>query len=164
MLHSGSRAPFHQNFMLGHNCIMGIMECKEQPFSYDYDRSIVLSDCRKPATPTGIAIFNYHPNHPQKQPPTVPTIGPLWNDISSKIGSKFCILGSSSLADTDCKGCFLSPTAIGRRRSHVFRCDMLDENVNPGSEEATEEENSKVGADDEEETEDVAALNTNREV
>ncbi|KAJ6987503.1 hypothetical protein NC653_020681 [Populus alba x Populus x berolinensis] len=53
--------------------------------------------------------------------------------------------------------------AIGRRRSHVFRCDLLNENVNPGSEEATGEENSRVGADDDEETEDVSALNTNRE-
>lgn len=42
--------------------------------------------------------------------------------------------------------------------------EALNSMANTNDAEATEEENSKVGADDEEETEDVAALNTNREV
>ncbi|KAG6763893.1 hypothetical protein POTOM_031340 [Populus tomentosa] len=180
-------------------------------------------------------------------PPTVPTIGPLWNDISSKIGSKFCILGSSSAFDqcpppdgkelanfdiysvakningtssnriyslwfNSTVGVVLqnantvtannSETHSGHLHRHDFwalGCDLLNENVNPGSEgkvevvmcfvepvtvrktgfelrflealnsmantndaEATGEENSRVDADDDEETEDVSALNTNR--
>ncbi|KAJ6357372.1 hypothetical protein OIU78_005263 [Salix suchowensis] len=40
---------------------------------------------RNPATPTGLAIFNYYPNHPQKQPPTAPATGPPWNDTASRL-------------------------------------------------------------------------------
>ncbi|KAF8404545.1 hypothetical protein HHK36_009432 [Tetracentron sinense] len=41
---------------------------------------------RKPETPTGLAIFNYYPNHPRKLPPTtsVPA-GPLWNDTDYRL-------------------------------------------------------------------------------
>lgn len=40
---------------------------------------------RKPATPTGLAIFNYYPNHPRKSPSTFPTLGPLWNHTEPRL-------------------------------------------------------------------------------
>ena len=40
---------------------------------------------RKPATPPGLAIFNYNPNHFQKLPPTTPPPGPAWNDTGARI-------------------------------------------------------------------------------
>ncbi|KAJ6901316.1 hypothetical protein NC651_019161 [Populus alba x Populus x berolinensis] len=156
-----------------------------------HDMTVVEANGSYEPGPCPLPLVPPDPNHPQKQPPTVPTIGPLWNDISSKIGSKFCILGSSSFHNQrllsarsryfyyqphqECYEADCASAAIGRRRSHVFRCDLLNENVNPGSEalnsmantndaEATGEENSRVGADDDEETEDVSDLNTNREV
>ncbi|KAF2293080.1 hypothetical protein GH714_036259 [Hevea brasiliensis] len=46
---------------------------------------------RKPATPDGLAIFNYYPNHFHKLPPTVPPPGPLWNDTDSRINQSLAI-------------------------------------------------------------------------
>ncbi|CAN1263172.1 L-ascorbate oxidase [Linum perenne] len=40
---------------------------------------------RKPATPKGLAIFNYYPNHPRRRPHTVPPAGPQWNDTVSRL-------------------------------------------------------------------------------
>ncbi|KAE8124514.1 hypothetical protein FH972_019392 [Carpinus fangiana] len=46
---------------------------------------------RKPSTPTGLAIFNYYPNHPRKHPPTPPTTGPLRNDTDSQLAQSRAI-------------------------------------------------------------------------
>lgn len=46
---------------------------------------------RKPATPTGLAIFNYYPNHPNRHPPTTPTTGPMWNDTVPRIAQSHAI-------------------------------------------------------------------------
>ncbi|KAI5574561.1 hypothetical protein BDE02_10G152600 [Populus trichocarpa] len=55
---------------------------------------------RKPATPTGLAIFNYYPNHPQKQPPTVPTTGPLWNDTTSRLAQSLAFKARQGFINT----------------------------------------------------------------
>ncbi|KAK1591661.1 hypothetical protein Q3G72_011361 [Acer saccharum] len=46
---------------------------------------------RKPATPPGLAIFNYNPNHFQKLPPTTPPPGPAWNDTGARINQSLAI-------------------------------------------------------------------------
>ncbi|KAG8640954.1 hypothetical protein MANES_13G089110v8 [Manihot esculenta] len=46
---------------------------------------------RRPATPDGLAIFNYYPNHFHKFPPTKPPPGPLWNDAESRINQSLTI-------------------------------------------------------------------------
>ncbi|KAK3211971.1 hypothetical protein Dsin_016677 [Dipteronia sinensis] len=46
---------------------------------------------RKPATPTGLAIFNYYPNHFHKLPPTTPPPGPAWNDTGARINQSLAI-------------------------------------------------------------------------
>ncbi|KAF3970734.1 hypothetical protein ACB098_11G026200 [Castanea mollissima] len=46
---------------------------------------------RKPSTPTGLGIFNYHPNHHYKYPTTEPTTGPFWNDTASKLAQSRAI-------------------------------------------------------------------------
>ncbi|KAJ7948985.1 L-ascorbate oxidase [Quillaja saponaria] len=46
---------------------------------------------RKPSTPNGLAILNYHPNHPEKLPPTIPPTGPLWSDTASRLAQSFAI-------------------------------------------------------------------------
>ncbi|KAF9594952.1 hypothetical protein IFM89_035522 [Coptis chinensis] len=46
---------------------------------------------RKPQTPTGLAIFNYYQNDPQKLPPTMPTTGPLWNDSDYRLAQSIAI-------------------------------------------------------------------------
>ncbi|KAF7129963.1 hypothetical protein RHSIM_Rhsim10G0157000 [Rhododendron simsii] len=40
---------------------------------------------RNSTTPNGLAIFNYYPNHPRRSPPTVPPIGPAWNDVAPRL-------------------------------------------------------------------------------
>ncbi|MQM14814.1 hypothetical protein Taro_047749 [Colocasia esculenta] len=40
---------------------------------------------RRPTTPTGLAVFNYYPNHPSRSPPTAPPTGPLWNDTDYRL-------------------------------------------------------------------------------
>lgn len=40
---------------------------------------------RPSTTPSGLAIFNYYPNHPKRNPPTNPPIGPLWDDVGSRL-------------------------------------------------------------------------------
>ncbi|KAJ4715670.1 L-ascorbate oxidase family protein [Melia azedarach] len=39
---------------------------------------------REPATPIGLAIFNYSPNPALENPPTTPPPGPFWNDTDSR--------------------------------------------------------------------------------
>ncbi|PIA33364.1 hypothetical protein AQUCO_04100052v1 [Aquilegia coerulea] len=46
---------------------------------------------RIPGTPTGLAIFNYYPNHPSRSPPTTPTTGPVWNDSDYRMAQSFAI-------------------------------------------------------------------------
>ncbi|CAA7401730.1 unnamed protein product [Spirodela intermedia] len=46
---------------------------------------------RKPDTPTGLAIFNYYPNHPRRRPPTAPPAGPLWNDTEYRLNQSLKI-------------------------------------------------------------------------
>ncbi|KAH7859601.1 hypothetical protein Vadar_003097 [Vaccinium darrowii] len=40
---------------------------------------------RNSTTPNGLAVFNYYPNHPRRSPPTVPPVGPAWNDVNSRL-------------------------------------------------------------------------------
>ncbi|GAB4848666.1 hypothetical protein Ancab_003377 [Ancistrocladus abbreviatus] len=54
---------------------------------------------RKPATPTGLAILNYYPNHPQKSPPTSPTTGPLWNDTAPRVAQSHAIKARKGFID-----------------------------------------------------------------
>lgn len=35
---------------------------------------------RKPNTPPGLGVFIYYPNHPRRSPPTIPPLGPFWDD------------------------------------------------------------------------------------
>ena len=46
---------------------------------------------RKPGTPTGLAVFNYYPNPPEQNPPTVPTTGPMWNDTAPRLAQSLAI-------------------------------------------------------------------------
>lgn len=46
---------------------------------------------RKPATPPGLAVLNYYPNHPKKSPPTNPPQGPAWNQTSPRINQSLSI-------------------------------------------------------------------------
>ncbi|KAJ0975101.1 hypothetical protein J5N97_017066 [Dioscorea zingiberensis] len=46
---------------------------------------------RQPKTPTGFAIFNYYPNHPKKNPPTVLPIGPHWNDTTGRLNQDMSV-------------------------------------------------------------------------
>ncbi|KAF5189673.1 L-ascorbate oxidase [Thalictrum thalictroides] len=46
---------------------------------------------RQPGTPTGLAIFNYYPNHPRRSPPTTPPTGPVWNDSDYRMAQSFAI-------------------------------------------------------------------------
>ncbi|KAI8536199.1 hypothetical protein RHMOL_Rhmol10G0237300 [Rhododendron molle] len=39
---------------------------------------------RNNTTPNGLAIFNYYPNHPRRSPPTVPPVGPAWDDVTPR--------------------------------------------------------------------------------
>ncbi|KAK2988646.1 hypothetical protein RJ640_008986 [Escallonia rubra] len=46
---------------------------------------------RNSTTPNGLAIFNYYPNHPRRNPPTVPPAGPLWNDLAPRVAQSNAI-------------------------------------------------------------------------
>ncbi|CAO2830687.1 unnamed protein product [Amaranthus hypochondriacus] len=46
---------------------------------------------RMPKTPTGLAIFNYNPNPPLQNPPTVPTKGPIWNNTAPRLAQSLAI-------------------------------------------------------------------------
>ncbi|XP_042495832.1 L-ascorbate oxidase-like [Macadamia integrifolia] len=46
---------------------------------------------RKPQTPTGLAIFNYYPNHPRRSPTTTPPTGSLWNDSDYLLAQSLAI-------------------------------------------------------------------------
>ncbi|KAL6959308.1 L-ascorbate oxidase [Sarracenia purpurea var. burkii] len=46
---------------------------------------------RNSTTPNGLAVFNYYPNHPKRQPPKTPPIGPAWNDVDSRIAQSLKI-------------------------------------------------------------------------
>ncbi|XP_075510360.1 L-ascorbate oxidase [Primulina tabacum] len=40
---------------------------------------------RNNTTPDGLAILNYYPNHPRRNPPSTPPVGPRWNDVSPRL-------------------------------------------------------------------------------
>lgn len=42
-------------------------------------------------TPNGLAIFNYYPNHPKRNPTTVPPPGPHWNDVASRVAQSVAV-------------------------------------------------------------------------
>ncbi|KAI4345214.1 hypothetical protein L6164_012356 [Bauhinia variegata] len=46
---------------------------------------------RNRTTPTGLAIFNYYPNHPRRSPPTSPPPAPAWDDVESRLKQSFAI-------------------------------------------------------------------------
>lgn len=60
--------------------------------------------------------------------------------------------------------CFVEPVTVRKTGFELRILEALNSMANTNDAEATGEENSRVGADDDEETEDVSALNTNREV
>ncbi|CAA2961857.1 L-ascorbate oxidase [Olea europaea subsp. europaea] len=46
---------------------------------------------RNSNTTNGLAIFNYYPNHPRRNPPTVPAPGPHWNDNEPRLTQSIAI-------------------------------------------------------------------------
>lgn len=42
-------------------------------------------------TTNGLAIFNYYPNHPRRNPPTMPPAGPRWNDTAPRLAQSLAI-------------------------------------------------------------------------
>lgn len=46
---------------------------------------------RKNTTQNGLAIFNYYPNHPRRNPPTIPPAGPHWDDVAPRIAQSVAI-------------------------------------------------------------------------
>ncbi|XP_047952361.1 L-ascorbate oxidase [Salvia hispanica] len=46
---------------------------------------------RNSSTPNGLAIFNYYPNHPRRDPPTVPPPGPHWDDVAPRLAQSYAI-------------------------------------------------------------------------
>ncbi|XP_010261207.1 PREDICTED: L-ascorbate oxidase [Nelumbo nucifera] len=46
---------------------------------------------RNRTTPTGLAIFNYYPNHPRRSPRTAPPTGPQWNDSDYRLAQSVAI-------------------------------------------------------------------------
>ncbi|CAI9280326.1 unnamed protein product [Lactuca saligna] len=46
---------------------------------------------RNNSVPTGLAIFNYYPNHPKRSPPTVPPSGPFWGAIEPRVNQSLAI-------------------------------------------------------------------------
>ncbi|KAH7861844.1 hypothetical protein Vadar_031657 [Vaccinium darrowii] len=40
---------------------------------------------RNRTTPNGLGILNYSPNNPSTSPPTVPPVGPAWNDVEPRL-------------------------------------------------------------------------------
>ncbi|XP_043708069.1 L-ascorbate oxidase [Telopea speciosissima] len=46
---------------------------------------------RQPQTATGLAIFNYYPNHPRRSPTTIPPTGPLWNNSDYRLAQSLAI-------------------------------------------------------------------------
>ncbi|KZV53747.1 ascorbate oxidase [Dorcoceras hygrometricum] len=46
---------------------------------------------RNSTTPDGLAIFNYYPNHPRRNPPGSPPLGPQWNDVRPRISQSLAI-------------------------------------------------------------------------
>lgn len=46
---------------------------------------------RDSTTPNGLGILNYYPNHPRRNPPTVPPPGPHWNDVAPRVAQSVAI-------------------------------------------------------------------------
>ncbi|KAL3818898.1 hypothetical protein ACJIZ3_004803 [Penstemon smallii] len=46
---------------------------------------------RNSSTPNGLAILNYYPNHPRRNPTASPPIGPIWNDIGPRLAQSLAI-------------------------------------------------------------------------
>ncbi|KAL0395621.1 UNVERIFIED_CONTAM: L-ascorbate oxidase [Sesamum calycinum] len=46
---------------------------------------------RNSTTPNGLAIFNYYPNHPRRNPPTPPPVGPRWDDVGPRLSQSLAI-------------------------------------------------------------------------
>lgn len=46
---------------------------------------------RNSSTPNGLAIFNYYPNHPRRNPPTIPPSGPRWDDVQPRLNQSRAI-------------------------------------------------------------------------
>ncbi|OVA06999.1 Multicopper oxidase [Macleaya cordata] len=66
-----------------------LVKADQDPSRNYWAASNVIS--RKPATPTGLAIFNYYPNHPRRSPTSIPPTGPLWNDTSYRVAQSLSI-------------------------------------------------------------------------
>ncbi|KAK6118390.1 hypothetical protein DH2020_047807 [Rehmannia glutinosa] len=46
---------------------------------------------RNSTTPNGLAILNYYPNHPRRNPPTIPPVGPNWDDVRPRMAQSQAI-------------------------------------------------------------------------
>lgn len=46
---------------------------------------------RNSNTTNGLGIINYYPNHPRRNPPTIPPIGPRWNNTAPRIAQSQAI-------------------------------------------------------------------------
>ncbi|CAI9109374.1 OLC1v1009185C1 [Oldenlandia corymbosa var. corymbosa] len=46
---------------------------------------------RNRTTPNGLGIFNYYPNHPSRNPPSIPPAGPAWNDKPPRLAQSLAI-------------------------------------------------------------------------
>lgn len=46
---------------------------------------------RNNTTPSALAVFNYYPNHPRRAPPTIPPMGPAWNDVEPRMAQSVAI-------------------------------------------------------------------------
>ncbi|XP_044469752.1 L-ascorbate oxidase-like [Mangifera indica] len=66
---------------------------------------------RNATTPPGLAIINYYPNHPSRQPPTILTPGPLWSDIAPRYNQSQAIKARQG---------FLIPPPLTAYRTIVF--------------------------------------------
>ncbi|KAF9607819.1 hypothetical protein IFM89_001567 [Coptis chinensis] len=66
-----------------------IVKADQDPSRNYWAASNVVSRPLHP--PTGLAIFNYYPNHPKKSPPTTPPTGPLWNDTGYRLAQSNAI-------------------------------------------------------------------------
>ncbi|XP_057807075.1 L-ascorbate oxidase [Salvia miltiorrhiza] len=42
-------------------------------------------------TTNGLALFNYYPNHPRRDPPTAPPAGPRWDDVAPRLAQSNAI-------------------------------------------------------------------------
>jgi L-ascorbate oxidase len=70
-----------------------IVKANQDPSRNYWITSNVVSRNRTtpPILPPGLAIFNYYPNHPMRQPPTSPPTPPAWDNVDSRLAQSLAI-------------------------------------------------------------------------